>query len=167
MMYAPPASNFKSNTVTVWNWDISCVFIMWWHLYEQKVKPLLWDFADNLFVVVEQPVVLTPDPAALWPVGRQLHPRVREKGCHNRNIQNTGRKGTIRAGVANAGSKPPHELRVSGYRIHNPSAGKVWIDATGWRGESGLRAQLCQRFLGASDVCSEVSNDWLSLQFYQ
>ena len=29
------------------------------------MKPLLWDFADNLFVVVEQPVVLTPDPAAL------------------------------------------------------------------------------------------------------
>ncbi len=32
---------------------------------------------------------------------------------------------------------------VSGYRIHNPSAGKVCRGATGWEGESGLRAQLC------------------------
>lgn len=53
-----------------------------------------------------------------------------------------GEAGAIGVGVAKAGSKTPRELRVSGYRIHYLSAGKVWIDATGCRGESGLRAQF-------------------------
>lgn len=105
-------------------------------------------FRDNVFVSREQPVVLTHDPAALWPSGRQLHPRVREKGCHNGNMQYTSQshwegERTIRAGVVKTRSNTPQELRVSGYRIYNLSAGKVSIDATSCRGESGLGARLC------------------------
>lgn len=56
---------------------------------------LFWDFRNTIFVFREQPVVLSHDPAALWPVGWGLHPRVCKKNHHNGNIRNMGRKGQL------------------------------------------------------------------------
>lgn len=97
-----------------WKWSLSAPF---------------WGFWDNLFVVVEQPVVLTHDPAALWPPAQQLYPRVREKGFHSGNIQNTG-KSRREGGQLESGSKTPHKRTASGYWIHNLTTGNMRINAT-------------------------------------
>lgn len=53
-----------------------------------------------------------------------------------------GEEGTIRVGVVKAGSKHSTSLRVSDYRKHNLSAGKVWPEAPSRREELGLGVQL-------------------------
>lgn len=57
----------------------------------EAIQPLFWDLGTTCLLLLLA-CGINPWPIwALWPSGQQLHPRVRVKGCHIGNIQNTGR----------------------------------------------------------------------------